>query len=299
MFYPGQPVVTRANNRTIRYGADEWVRNGDRWTVNAGTRDELYLTNTVTGDRLALPAEYIADGNVTVNYASTIHRAQGATVDEAHVIVNDRTNNRQLYVAATRGRKANHIHAAPPAFDPDQHGPDFDRRDWSPTDAVAAVVSRQPDATSAIARRRQLRELVDGSGEQNRGEQNNHDDRSGANSRPLGPGGRCRRATPTHQHRAERPVAQPIDNLATEGVIARLCGAPPARTGDRLRAGSPVVGGAIWVVIIGWGPSARSPIGSADLSLLVAVGRGGVPIGRRGQSSLDNLCVAVPAVAGE
>ncbi len=175
MFYPGQPVVTRANNRTLTYGAGEWVRNGDRWTVNAGTRDELYLTNTATGDRLALPADYIADGNVTVNYTSTIHRAQGATVDEAHVIINDRTNNRQLYVAATRGRGANHIHTAPPAFDPDQHGPDFDRRDWTASDAVAAALSRQPDATSAIARRRQLHELVNGTAEQNQGDQSNDD----------------------------------------------------------------------------------------------------------------------------
>ena len=128
MFYPGQPVVTRANNRTLRYGPDEWVRNGDRWTVNAGTSDEMYLTNTDTGDRLALPAEYIDDGNVTVNYASTIHRAQGATVDEAHVIIGDRTNNRQLYVAATRGRRANHIHVRPPAFDHEQHGPNIRSR---------------------------------------------------------------------------------------------------------------------------------------------------------------------------
>ena len=184
MFYPGQPVVTRANNRTLRYGAGEWVRNGDRWTVNAGTPDELYLTNTVTGDRLALPAEYIADGNVTVNYASTIHRAQGATVDEAHVIISDRTNNRQLYVAATRGRRANHIHTAPPLFDPDQHGPDFGREDWSPIDAVAAALSRQPDATSAIARRRQLRELVNGPGEQNQGEPSDHDDGAAPTGNP-------------------------------------------------------------------------------------------------------------------
>src|SRR5690606_32493507 len=74
---PSSPEPTTA---PLRYGADEWVRNGDRWTVNAGTRDELYLTNTVTGDRLALPADYIAAGNVTVNYASTIHRAQGVSV---------------------------------------------------------------------------------------------------------------------------------------------------------------------------------------------------------------------------
>ena len=176
VFYPGQPVVTRANNRTLRYGSGEWVRNGDRWTVYAGTRDELYLTNTDTGDRLALPADYIAAGNVTVNYASTIHRAQGATVDEAHVITDERTNNRQLYVAATRGRRANHIHTAPPTFDPDGHGPEFGREDWSPIDAVAAVLSRQPDATSAIARRRQLRELVNGTREQSRREQVNQGD---------------------------------------------------------------------------------------------------------------------------
>ena len=177
-FYPGQPVVTRANNRTLRYGAGESVRIGDRWTVNAGTRDELYLTNTDTdtGDRLALPADYVAPGNVTVSYASTIHRAQGATVDEAHVIVDDRANNRQLYVAATRGRRANHIHSAPPAFDPDQHGSVRSHEDWTPRDAVAAALNKQPDATSAIARLRQLRELVEGTREQSRREQVNQGD---------------------------------------------------------------------------------------------------------------------------
>ena len=142
----------------------------------AGTCDELYLTSTDTGDRLAMPAEYVAAGNLTVNYASTIHRAQGATVDEAHVIISERTNSRQLYVAATRGRRANHIHTAPPTFDPDGHGPARSREDWSPRDAVAAALNKQPDAISAIARRRQLRELVDGTREQSRREQVNQGD---------------------------------------------------------------------------------------------------------------------------
>ena len=142
VFYPGQPAVTRGNNRTLRYGDGEWVCNGDRWTVYAGTCDELYLTSTDTGDRLAMPAEYVAAGNLTVSYASTIHRAQGATVDEAHVIIDDRTNNRQLYVAATRGRRANHIHTAPPAFDPDQHGPVRSHENWTPRDAIAAALTR-------------------------------------------------------------------------------------------------------------------------------------------------------------
>ena len=160
--------------------------------MNAGTRDELYLTNTTTGDPLALPAEYVADGNVTVNYASTIHRAQGAAVDEAHVIINDRTNNRQLYVATTRGRRANHIHAASPAFDLDDHGRASDPENWSPRDAVAAAMNSQPDATSAIARRRQLRKLVNDTVEKNRRDQSSHD----CGAEPTGnPSGRAAEAT--------------------------------------------------------------------------------------------------------
>ena len=97
-------------------------------------------------------------------------------MDEAHVIIDDRTNNRQLYVAATRGRRANHIHTAPPTFDPDRHGPARSREDWTPRDAVAASLNKQPDATSAIARRRQLCELVNDTRAQSRRELVNQGD---------------------------------------------------------------------------------------------------------------------------
>jgi thymidine kinase len=162
VFYPGQPVVTRSNDRTLTYGsdADEWVRNGDRWTIDAGTRDELYLTNADNGHHIALPADYVAEGNLAVGYASTINRAQGATVEEAHVIIDERTNAKQLYVGMTRGRNANHVHTAPPAFDPDHHGPLDSAHPWTPTDAVVQALQRQPDHRSAISRRRQLREMA-------------------------------------------------------------------------------------------------------------------------------------------
>ncbi|WP_395161295.1 MobF family relaxase [Ilumatobacter sp.] len=161
VFHPGQPVVTRANNRTLTYGPDdeEWVRNGDRWTVIAGTEDELYLTNIDNGLRHAIPADYIAAGNLTVDYASTINRAQGSTVDEAHLIIDERTNAKQLYVGMTRGRSGNHIHVAPPAFDPDSHGPHQSADNWTPGGAVAAALDREAENTSAIARRRDLRAL--------------------------------------------------------------------------------------------------------------------------------------------
>jgi len=51
---------------------------------------------------------------------------------------------------------------------------------------AAAALSRRPDATSAIARRRQLRELVDGAVEPNRGEPGNHDDRADTTNFPSG-----------------------------------------------------------------------------------------------------------------
>lgn len=102
-FYPNQPVVTRANDRRLAYGPDsgDWVRNGDRWTVIAGTAHELHVVNRDNGHRHAVPADYVADGNVTVDYASTIHRAQGTTVDEAHLIPGERTDATQLYVGVT------------------------------------------------------------------------------------------------------------------------------------------------------------------------------------------------------
>jgi conjugative relaxase-like TrwC/TraI family protein len=162
-FHVGQPVVTRANDRRLTHGPGngEWVRNGDRWTVLAGTSDELYLQHRETGDRQALPAGYIEAGHLSVDYASTINRAQGATVDEAHVIIDERTNSKQLYVAMTRGRNANHVHAAPAAFDLEHHGPTDTADQWTPTDAVTRALRRQPDELSAIARRRQLSEDAD------------------------------------------------------------------------------------------------------------------------------------------
>jgi len=137
------------------------VRSGcvTAWTVDAGTRDELYVTNIDNGHRHAIPADYVAAGKVTVDYASTINRAQGATVDEAHLIIADRTNAKQLYVGTSRGRGATHIHTVPPAFDPEQHGPHASHTDWTAADAVSASLDRQPDEVSALARRRQLREL--------------------------------------------------------------------------------------------------------------------------------------------
>lgn len=82
------------------------------------------------------------------------------------MIIDERTNTKQLYVAMTRGRNANHVHTAPPMVALEQHGPTDVVEQWTPTAAMARALRRQPDQLSALGRRRQLREDAAGRFEQ-------------------------------------------------------------------------------------------------------------------------------------
>ena len=55
---------------------------------------------------MALPAAYVAE-HVALGYASTVHSAQGLTVDTSHTVVTSHTGAAALYVGMTRGRDAN------------------------------------------------------------------------------------------------------------------------------------------------------------------------------------------------
>lgn len=61
------------------------------------------------GDRLTLPRDYVAE-HVALGYASTVHAAQGRTVDTCHAIPDTHTDARGLYVAMTRGRDGNTVY---------------------------------------------------------------------------------------------------------------------------------------------------------------------------------------------
>jgi hypothetical protein len=56
-----------------------------------------------------LPAEY-AGRFVELAYATTVHGAQGETVDRAHVAISETTGAAAAYVAMTRGRHQNVAH---------------------------------------------------------------------------------------------------------------------------------------------------------------------------------------------
>ena len=61
---------------------------------------------------VVLPAAYV-EANVELGYATTVHRAQGMTVDTAHTFIDPTTATRErLYVAMTRGATANHVYVA-------------------------------------------------------------------------------------------------------------------------------------------------------------------------------------------
>jgi len=116
----GDAIITRKNNRKLAITATDWVKNGDRWQVEAvhqtGALDVKHLR---TGRRLTLPADYVAD-QVSLGYATTVHGAQGITADVAHTVATGQETRQLLYVAMTRGRHANHVYLST-AGDGDPH----------------------------------------------------------------------------------------------------------------------------------------------------------------------------------
>ena len=119
----GDRVITRKNDRRLRTLRSGWVRNGDRWTVTDVRDDGSLVVRRQArkrGGAVVLPAGYVAE-HVDLGYAVTAHRAQGLTVDTAHVVVFDNTTRENLYVAMTRGRDKNHAYVVIDTVD-DNHG---------------------------------------------------------------------------------------------------------------------------------------------------------------------------------
>lgn len=107
----GDVVVTRQNARrlTVNSGQD-FVKNGDLWRVTqVHDNGAMTVQHLEHGGKVTLPGSYVA-ASVELGYASTIHRAQGATVDTAHALVDSSTDRAGAYVALTRGRESNTLY---------------------------------------------------------------------------------------------------------------------------------------------------------------------------------------------
>ncbi len=105
----GDLIVTRKNMRRLSVGM-RWVKNGDLWQVvdrHADGSLTVRRADSRVTQQIILPAPYVQD-EVDLAYATTIHRAQGLTVDTAHAVVQSSSMTREaFYVAMTRGRRSN------------------------------------------------------------------------------------------------------------------------------------------------------------------------------------------------
>nr|WP_238357230.1 MobF family relaxase [Kribbella italica] len=107
----GDRIVTRLNNRHLTYGHNQFVRNGSTFNVVRHWNDGSLTVEDTNHQTITLPAGYVAN-SVELAYATTVHRAQGITVDTAHLVVTERMTRPLLYVGMTRGRQANRAYIA-------------------------------------------------------------------------------------------------------------------------------------------------------------------------------------------
>ena len=109
----GDTIVTRQNaRRLVVNSGQDFVKNGDLWRVT-DLHDDGRITaqHLAHGGKVTLPAHYV-EQSVELGYASTIHRAQGSTVDTAHALVDASTDRAGAYVALTRGRENNQLYVS-------------------------------------------------------------------------------------------------------------------------------------------------------------------------------------------
>lgn len=153
----GDVIITRANDRRLRTTATDWVKNGDRWTIlDVPQGGSLHVQHTRTGRKITLPADYV-QASTELGYATTVHSAQGVSVDTTHGLATGQESRQQLYTMMTRGREANHLYLEV-VGDGDEHSlltPDT-VHPRTATDLLEAVLARDESPISATTMRRTL-----------------------------------------------------------------------------------------------------------------------------------------------
>ncbi len=116
----GDVIITRQNDRRIRISGTDWVKNGDRWTVLHVTyTGALKVRHASSGRIVTLSPRYVATAT-QLGYATTVHTAQGVTVETMHGIATGTESRQLLYTMLSRGRTANHLYL-PVVGDGDPH----------------------------------------------------------------------------------------------------------------------------------------------------------------------------------
>lgn len=126
--HPDTPVTTTAAGERIGVGdhvatrrndPDLGVANRQTWTVTTIGEDGSLVLHGHGRDR-HIPGDY-AKQSVQLAYATTVHGAQGETVDHAHAAISETTGAAAAYVAMTRGRHTNTAHLVADTVDDARH----------------------------------------------------------------------------------------------------------------------------------------------------------------------------------
>jgi conjugative relaxase-like TrwC/TraI family protein len=103
-FAEGDDVLALRND--YRLG----LLNGTHAAIHHIDIDRQHIVARTDNDqRLVIPFEYAASAHLTHGYATTIHKAQGATVDRCFVFVDEAASREHAYTAVSRGRHGNDL----------------------------------------------------------------------------------------------------------------------------------------------------------------------------------------------
>lgn len=103
-FAAGDRVVCLHNDRRVG------VHNAMFGSVESIDDDGFVVKVDGAEHRLKIPTSYVADGHLTHAYATTIHKAQGATYERAMLLGDDRLYRQAGYTGLSRGRWRNDIY---------------------------------------------------------------------------------------------------------------------------------------------------------------------------------------------
>lgn len=126
-FAMGDRVVCLANDRRLG------VHNAMFATVVAVDENGVTVETEADQQPVVIPVDYIAEGNLDHGYATTVHKAQGATYDQLFMLGDDRLYRQAGYTGLSRGRDRNDLYlveADDRDLDPnvELHGPGDEER---------------------------------------------------------------------------------------------------------------------------------------------------------------------------
>lgn len=146
----GDRVQARQVDRSIRVDGGQHVANRAVYTVVGADEDGSLRMRGADGGIAHLPRSYVTE-HLTLAYASTVHAAQGRTVDTSHALLDEAAARESAYVALSRGREANYAYLVAQR-DPDAH--EAERLDSTAAARMAGVLGNVEARNAAEIERR-------------------------------------------------------------------------------------------------------------------------------------------------